>query len=233
MWHGYKTSDKLSQAIADSRVHELGFYDLCEGDLYWLNVMSGNMKLPIKEGHVQGADWQSMYRTCAKDVRLPSRIETTNLHWNDVFCVASLYCAHEINTMSFGKSPVSVHDMFNGAIFSSDSPFSFDIVDSNINVGSMFYCTSGLFKVTFRNCNLHGLRDLFVGSDVETVIFDKCVIELDDDSLNDYVGCASEVFSYQMTKLTMKECDSSFVTAIMGMFDRVDGFENLEIEILD
>lgn len=233
MWRGYKTSDDLAKAIADARIYDLGFYDLCEGDLYWLNVVSGNMKLPIKEGCVQGVDWQSMYRMWAKDVRLPSRIETTHLHWNAVFHAARLYCIHGINTMSFGKSLVSLNSMFSGATFSSDSPFSFEIVDSNIAVGSMFFCTSGLFNVTFKNCNLHGLRDLFVGSDVETVRFDNCIIELDEDSINDYVGCASEVFAYHMTKLTMKDCDSAFITTIMGMFDEVDGFEHLEIEILD
>ena len=191
------------------------------------------MKLPIKEGHVHGADWWSMHRKTGKSVRLPSRIQTTHLHWNAVFHAARLYCIYGINTMSFGKSLVSLNSMFSGAIFSGDSPFSFEIENSNIVVGSMFYCTSGLFKVTFKNCNLHGLRDLFVRSDVETVMFDTCSIELDEDSINDYVGCGSEVFSHKMTKLIVKNCDSAFITTIVGMFDNIDGFENLEIEILD
>lgn len=43
----------------------------------------------------------------------------------------------------------------------------------------------------------------------------------------------SDVFSHHMTKLTMKRCYPMFITTILGMFDGVDRFENLEIEILD
>ena len=233
MWHGYKTSDDLLKAIQDSRIYDLKLRDLSKDDMYWLDIASGHLKLPIKDARVRGADWQSICQRTGKDVRLPSRIVTEKLHWNHVFCVANLYCIHGNNTLSFGNYPVSVHSMFNGASFSSDSPFSLEIVDSVINVGSMFYCSYGLDEVRFTDCELIGLRDLFVGSEVETVRFENCTIELDDDSINDYVGCASEVFAYHMTKLTIKNCDSAFIKTIMGMFDGVDGFENLEIEILD
>lgn len=233
MWRGYKTSDELSRAIEDARIYDLKIRDLSKDDMYWLNIDSGHLKLPIKDARVQGADWVSICKKTGRDLRLPSRIETDRLHWNHVFCVANLYCIHGINTLSFGHYPVSVHSMFNGASFSSDSPFSLEIVDSVVNVCSMFFCSSGLDEVSFKDCELKGLRDLFVGSDVETVRFENCTIILDDDLINDYVGCASEIFASGTTKLTMKNCDSAFIKTIMGMFDGVDGFNDLEIEILD
>lgn len=233
MWRGYKTSDELSRAIEDARIYDLRFYDLCEGDLYWLNVASGNMKLPVKDARVLGADWINISIKTGKDVQLPSRIETDRLHWHGVFFAANLCCMHGTNTLSFGNYPVSACSMFNGASFSSDSPFTLEIVESVINVGSMFFCSSGLDEVSFKDCELKGLRDLFVGSDVDVVRFENCVIELDDDSIDDYVGCAEDVFAKHMIKLTMKNCNSEFVKTILGMFDGVDGFENLEIEILD
>ena len=233
MWHGYKTSDDLLKAIQDSRIYDLKLRDLSKDDMYWLNIDSGHLKLPIKDARVWGADWGSICKKTGRDVCLPSRIETDRLHWNHVFWIASLYCIHGINTLSFGHYPVSVHSMFNGASLSSDSPFSLEIVNSVVNVCSMFYCSSGLDEVSFTDCELTGLRDLFVGSDVETVKFENCTIILDDDSINDYVGCASEIFASGMNKLIMKHCDYAFITTIMGMFDGVDGFESLEIEILD
>lgn len=233
MWRGYKTSDELSRAIEDARVYDLRFYDLCEGDLYWLNVASGNIKLPVKEARVLGADWINISIKTGKDVQLPSRIETDRLHWHGVFFAANLCCIHETNTLSFGQYPVSTCSMFNGASFSSDSPVTLEIVESVINVGSMFFCSSGLDEVSFKDCELKGLRDLFVGSDVDVVRFENCVIELDDDSIDDYVGCAKDVFAKHMIKLTMKNCNSEFVKTILGMFDSVDGFEDLEIKILD
>lgn len=233
MWRGYKTSDELSRAIEDAHIYDLRFYDLCEGDLYWLNVASGNMKLPVKDARVLGADWINISIKTSKDVQLPSRIETDRLHWHGVFFAANLCCIHGTNTLSFGQYPVSVCSMFNGASFSSDSPFTLEIVESIINVGSMFFCSSGLDEVSFKECELKGLRDLFVGSDVDVARFENCVIELDDDSIDDYVGCAEDVFAKHMIKLTMKNCNSEFVKTILGMFDGVDGFENLEIEILD
>ena len=169
MWRGYKTSDELSRAIEDARIYDLRFYDLCEGDLYWLNVASGNMKLPVKDARVLGADWINISIKTGKDVQLPSRIETDRLHWHGVFFAANLCCMHGTNTLSFGNYPVSACSMFNGASFSSDSPFTLEIVESVINVGSMFFCSSGLDEVSFKDCELKGLRDLFVGSDVDCV----------------------------------------------------------------
>lgn len=233
MWRGYNTSDDLLKAIQDSRIYDLKLRNLSKDDMYWLNIDSGHLKLPIKEGYVQGADWQSICQRTGKDVRLPSRIVTDRLHWNHVFSAANLYCIHGTNTLSFGHYPVSLRHMFNGASFESDSPFSLEIIDSVVNVGSMFYCSYGLDEVRFTDCELIALGDLFVGSDVETVKFENCTIILDDDSINDYVGCASEIFASGMNKLIMKHCDYAFITTIMGMFDGVDGFESLEIEILD
>ena len=229
MWHGYKTSDDLVRAIMDAKINKLRFDGVRYSTLYCLDNMAGILELPVRNSCVQGAEWRKISNT----ISLPSTIETTRLHWIRVFHAASLYCIHENNTLSFGNYPVSVRHMFNGASFESDSSFSLEIVNSVINVGSMFYCSYGLDEVRFTDCELIALGDLFVGSDVETVKFENCTIELDEDSINDYVGCASEVFAHHMTKLTMKRCHPTFITTILGMFDVVDGFENLEIEILD
>jgi hypothetical protein len=229
MWKWYETGDELVRAIGDAKINELRFDGVRYSTLYSLDDSTGIFELPIRSSCVQGAEWRQVSYT----IDLPSKIETSRLHWTSVFYAAKLYCIHGNNTLSFGNYPVSVRHMFDGAMFCSDSPFSFEIMDSVINVGSMFYCSYGLYEVRFTDCELIGLRDLFVGSEVETVRFENCTIILDDDSINDYVGCASDVFAYHMTKLTMKRCHPTFITTILGMFDGVDGFENLEIEILD
>lgn len=229
MWHWYETDDELVGAIRDTKINKLRFDGVRYSTLYCLDDKAGILELPVRNSCVQGAEWRKISNT----ISLPSTIETTRLHWTSVFHAAKLYCIHGNNTLSFGDYPVSVRHMFNGAMFHSDSPFSLEMMDSVINVGSMFYCSSGLYEVRFTDCELIGLRDLFVGSEVETVKFENCTIELDEDSINDYVGCASEVFAHHMTKLTMKRCHPTFITTILGMFDGVDGFDNLEIEILD
>lgn len=229
MWKWYEAGYELVRAINDAKINSLRLDGVRYSALYSLDDSTGIFELPVRNSCVQGAEWRKILYT----VSLPSKIETTRLHWTSVFHAAKLYCIHGNNTLSFGNYPVSVRHMFDGAMFCSDSPFSFEIMDSVINVGSMFYCSYGLYEVRFTDCELIGLRDLFVGSEVETVRFENCTIELDEDSINDYVGCASEVFAYHMTKLTMKRCHPTFITTILGMFDRVDGFENLEIEILD
>ena len=229
MWKWYETGDELVRAIRDAKIDNLRFDRVRCSTLYSLDDSTGIFELPVRNSCVQGVEWLKTLHT----ISLPSKIETTRLHWTSVFHAAKLYCIHGNNTLSFGNYPVSVRHMFNGAMFHSDSPFSLEMMDSVINVGSMFYCTSGLYEVRFTDCELIGLRDLFVGSEVETVKFENCTIELDEDSINDYVGCASEVFAHHMTKLTMKRCHPTFITTILGMFDRVNGFENLEIEILD
>lgn len=229
MWKWYETGDELVRAIEDAKINDLRFDGVRRSTLYALDDSTGIFELPVRNSCVQGAEWRQVSYT----IGLPSKIETSRLHWTSVFYAAKLYCIHGNNTLSFGDYPVSVRHMFNGAMFCSDSPFSFEIMDSVINVGSMFYCSYGLYEVRFTDCELIGLRDLFVGSEVETVKFEHCTIVLDDDSINDYVGCASDVFTHHMTKLTLKDCNSAFITTILGMFDGVDGFENLEIEILD
>ena len=229
MWKWYETGDELVRAIGDAKINELRFDKVRYSTLYSLDDSTGIFELPVRNSCVQGVEWRQVSYT----IGLPSKIETSRLHWTSVFYAAKLYCIHGNNTLSFGDYPVSVCHMFNGAMFYSDSLFSLEMMDSVINVGSMFYGTSGLYEVRFTDCELIGLRDLFVGSEVETVKFENCTIELDEDSINDYVGCASEVFAHHMTKLTMKRCHPTFITTILGMFKGVDGFENLEIEILD
>lgn len=229
MWKWYETGDELVRAIGDAKINDLRFEKVRCSTLYALDDSTGIFELPVRNSCVQGAEWRQVSYT----IDLPSKIKTSRLHWTSVFHAAKLYCIHGNNMLSFGDYPVSVRHMFNGAMFCGDSPFSFEIEDSVINVGSMFYCSYGLYEVRFTDCELIGLRDLFVGSEVETIKFENCTIELDEDSINDYVGCASEVFAHHMTKLTMKRCHPTFITTILGMFDGVDGFENLEIEILD
>ena len=229
MWKWYETGDELVRAIGDAKINDLRFEKVRCSTLYALDDSTGIFELPVRNSCVQGAEWRQVSYT----IDLPSKIKTSRLHWTSVFHAAKLYCIHGNNMLSFGDYPVSVRHMFNGAMFCGDSPFSFEIEDSVINVGSMFYCSHGLYEVRFTDCELIGLRDLFVCSEVETVKFEHCTIVLDDDSINDYVGCAIDVFAHHMTKLTLKDCNSAFITTILGMFDGVDGFENLEIEILD
>ena len=94
----------------------------------------------------------------------------------------------------------------------------------------MFYCSKGLQHVIFKNCELAGIANVFLDSDVQHVTFDNCSEMY---VRGDYKGLASMIFASHTTKLTLKNCKADFVNTIIGMFDVVDGFDNLEIEILD
>lgn len=104
------------------------------------------------------------------------------------------------------------------------------IFDSILNINSMFHHSSGLQDVIFKNCELTGITNVFLDSDVRHVTFDNCSEMY---VRGDYKGLASMIFASHTTKLTLKNCKADFVNTIIGMFDEVDGFENLEIEILD
>lgn len=107
------------------------------------------------------------------------------------------------------------------------------IRDSMLDVSNMFYGSSGLQHVTFKNCELLGLRNLFTYSGIQHVTYENCSNSVD---FSNYVGKAKEVFYSGMSKLTLKNCDNSLVNTIVKMFNGVDGneyFKDLEIEILD
>ncbi len=119
--------------------------------------------------------------------------------------------------------------MFKGAEFRNFGG-ELTIRDSFLEVSSMFYCSSGLNDVTFKNCLLWGFDGLLVGSDVKHVIFENCASSCD---FNDYTGRADDVFHRYMASLTLKNCDNSLVNTIMKMFDGNKYFKDLEINIID
>ena len=82
----------------------------------------------------------------------------------------------------------------------------------------------------FKNCELIGITNVFLDSDVRHVTFENCSNWYIDNEDNEV---ASTVFDRRMDRLTLKNCDVDFVNYIISMFNGVGGFDNLEIEILD
>ena len=133
------------------------------------------------------------------------------------------------NEFYFGDEHISTNGMFEGVIF-KHFEYGLTIRDSALDVKSMFHRSSGLLCVTFKNCELSGFDNLFTNSNVRYVTFENCS---NDEALGDNYRIASNVFNCDMTRVTLKSCEPDFVSTIIAMFDGFDGFENLEIEILD
>ena len=227
-----KTQEQFVSAVDNLYFHQLldcmTYVGISVSGQYVIGDDGTKFLLPSDDKDVIGIDW----RECPSlRIVLPDDMSENGLSYTNTFKYANVL-TNGNNEFYFGNEHIGTNGMFEGAVFKSFE-FGLTIRDGVLDVKSMFHRSVGLRYVNFKNCELSGFANLFTDSDVRYVTFENCTIELDDDSINDYVGCASDVFAYHMTKLTMKDCDSAFITTILGMFDGVDGFENLEIEILD
>lgn len=181
--------------------------------------------LPSDNNDVIGIDW----RECPSlRIVLPDDMSENGLSYTNTFKYANIL-TNGNNVFYFGNKHIGTNGMFEGAVFKSFE-YGLTIRDSALDVKSMFHRSSGLLCVTFKNCELSGFDNLFTNSNVRYVTFENCS---NDEALRDNYGVASNVFNCDMTRVTLKSCEPDFVVTIIAMFDGVDGFENLEIEILD
>jgi hypothetical protein len=181
--------------------------------------------LPCDNRDVLGIDW----RECPSlRIVLPDDMSRYGLSYTNTFKYANVL-TNGNNEFYFGDEHISTNGMFEGVIF-EHFEYGLTIRDSAVDVKSMFHRSSGLLCVTFKNCELSGFDNLFTNSNVRYVTFENCS---NDEALRDNYRIASNVFNCDMTRVTLKSCEPDFVSTIIAMFDGFDGFENLEIEILD
>lgn len=133
------------------------------------------------------------------------------------------------NKLSFGNDYIRVNYMFHNADFYNFGS-ELTVVDSILNVDSMFYCSKGLQHVIFKNCELAGLTNVFLDSEVRHVTFDNCSNRY---AVNTDNRVATMVFDQRMDTLTLRNCEDDFVNTIVSMFDGNEYFKDLEINILD
>ena len=182
--------------------------------------------LPHRHDFIIGANWGDLQDT---GVMLKEDMSSFGKSYLSTFAKARILGRPIRNELYFGGEQISVEGMFMGAKFLEFNG-KLTIRNSMLDVKSMFYGSSGLQHVTFKNCELFGFRDLFTYSGIQHVTFENCSNSVD---FSNYVGKAKEVFYSGMSKLTLRRCDNSLVNTIMNMFDGDEYFKDLEIEILD
>jgi len=225
----FETQEQFVSAVDNLYFHQLldcmTYFGISASMEYVISDDGTKFLLPCDNRDVLGIDW----RECPSlRIVLPDDMSRYGLSYTNTFKYANVL-TNGNNEFYFGDEHISTNGMFEGVIF-EHFEYGLTIRDSAVDVKSMFHRSSGLLCVTFKNCELSGFDNLFTNSNVRYVTFENCS---NDEALRDNYRIASNVFNCDMTRVTLKSCEPDFVSTIIAMFDGFDGFENLEIEILD
>lgn len=230
MYKNFRTSQEFINEYEDlcekQCITSLKYGGSQDLNMYTIDYAENEFILPEVNDRIVGVHWTDLPH---RGIRLPEDMCMFGMSYDNTFEGARVLGHSGNNKLSFGNDYTRVNYMFHNADFYNFGG-ELTVVDSILNVDSMFYCSKGLQHVIFKNCELAGLTNVFLDSDVRHVTFDNCSNWF---AVNDNEEVALMVFNRHMDKLTLKNCDSDFITTIMGMFNGVDGFESLEIEILD
>lgn len=195
-------------------------------NMYTIDYAENEFILPEVNERIIGVHWTDL---SPRGIRLPEDMYMFGSSYDNTFEGACVIGHSGVNKLSFGNQYTSVNGMFCNADFYNFGG-ELTVADSILNVDSMFYCSQGLQHVIFKNCELAGITNVFLDSDIRHVTFDNCsnwCINNDDGVV------AVMVFDRCMDTLTLRNCDTDFVNTIVSMFNGVDKFKDLEIEILD
>lgn len=225
----FETQEQFVSAVDNLYFHQLldcmTYFGISASTEYVISDDGTKFLLPCDNRDVLGIDW----RECPSlRIVLPDDMSRHGLSYTNTFKYANVL-TNRNDEFYFGDEHISTNGMFEGVIF-KHFEYGLTIRDSALDVKSMFHHSSGLLCVTFKNCELSGFDNLFTNSNVRYVTFENCS---NDEALGDNYRIASNVFNCDMTRVTLKSCEPDFVSTIIAMFDGFDGFENLEIEILD
>lgn len=230
MFKEYKLSGEFINGYRDycveNGVKALLYAGTTDEGIYKIHDDFIGFLLPHRHDFIIGANWGDLQDM---GVMLTADMSSSGKSYLSTFVKARIIGRPIYNELYFGGEHISVEGMFMGAKFLEFNG-KLTIRNSKLDVASMFYGSSGLQHVTFKNCELFGLRDLFTYSGIQHVTFENCSNSVD---FSDYVGKAKEVFYSGMSKLTLKNCDNSLVNTIVKMFEGENSFGSLEIEILD
>ena len=225
----FETQEQFVSAVDNLYFHQLldcmTYFGISASTEYVISDDGTKFLLPCDNRDVLGIDW----RECPSlRIVLPDDMSRCGLSYTNTFKYANVL-TNGNNEFYFGDEHINTNGMFEGVSF-KHFEYGLTIRDSALDVKSMFHRSSGLLCVTFKNCELRGFDNLFTNSNVRYVTFENCS---NDEALRDNYRVASNVFNCDMIRVTLKSCEPDFVVTIIAMFDGVDGFENLEIEILD
>ena len=230
MYKNFRTSQEFINEYEDlcekQCITSLKYGGSQDLNMYTIDYAENEFILPEVNDRIVGVHWTDLPH---RGVRLPEDMYMFGASYDGTFEGALIIGHSGDNKLSFGGQYTDVNGVFYKAEFHILEG-ELTIFDSILNINSMFYYSKGLQHVIFKNCELAGITNVFLDSDVRHVTFDNCSEMY---VRGDYKGLASMIFASHTTKLILKNCKAEFVNTIIGMFDGVDGFENLEIEILD
>ena len=230
MYKNFRTSQEFINEYEDlcekQCITSLKYGGSQDLNMYTIDYAENEFILPEVNDRIIGVHWTELPH---RGVRLPEDMYMFGASYDGTFEGALIIGHSGDNKLSFGCQYTDVKGVFYNAEFHILEG-ELTIFDSILNINSMFYHSNGLQDVIFKNCELTGITNVFLDSDVRHVTFDNCSEMY---VRGDYKGLASMIFASHTKKLTLKNCKADFVNTIIGMFDGVDGFENLEIEILD
>lgn len=195
-------------------------------NMYTIDYAENEFILPEVNDRIIGVHWTELPH---RGVRLPEDMYMFGASYDGTFEGALIIGHSGDNKLSFGGQYTDVKGVFYNAEFHILEG-ELTIFDSILNINSMFYYSKGLQHVIFKNCELTGITNVFLDSDIRHVTFDNCSNWL---AVDDNKGVALMVFDQRMDKLTLRNCEEDFVNSIISMFDGVIDFKDLEIEILD
>ena len=230
MYKNFRTSQEFIDEYEDlcekQCITSLKYGGSQDLNMYTIDYAENEFILPEVNGRIIGGDWTQLQH---RGIRLPEDMYMFGMSYDNTFEGARVMGHSRVDKLSFGNEYTSVNGMFRNAEFYTVKD-ELTIFDSILNINSMFYCSKGLQHVIFKNCELTGIANVFLSSDVRHVTFDNCSNWF---AVNDNEDVALMVFDRCMDKLTLKNCEDEFVNSIIGMFDGVTDFKDLEIEILD
>ncbi len=230
MYKNFRTSQEFIGEYEDlcekQCITSLKYGGSQELNMYTIDYAENEFILPEVNDRIIGVDWTQLQH---RGIRLPEDMYMVGMSYDNTFEDARVIGHSGVNKLSFGNDYIRVNYMFHNADFYNFGG-ELTVVNSILNVDSMFYCSKGLQHVIFKNCELSGLTNVFLDSEVRHVTFDNCSNRY---AVNTDNRAATMVFDRRMDTLTLRNCEDDFVNTIMRMFDDVDDFENLEINIID
>lgn len=230
MYKNFRTSQEFIDEYEDlcekQCITSLKYGGSQDLNMYTIDYAENEFILPEVNDRIIGVHWTDLPH---RGVRLPEDMYMFGASYDGTFEGALIIGHSGDNKLSFGGQYTDVKGVFYKAEFHILEG-ELTIFDSILNINSMFYCSQGLQHVIFKNCELAGITNVFLDSGVRHVTFDNCsnwCINNDDGVV------AMMVFDRCMDTLTLRNCDTDFVNTIVSMFNGVDKFKDLEIEILD
>ena len=230
MYKNFRTSQEFVNEYEDlcekQCITSLKYGGAQDLNMYTIDYAENEFILPEVNERIIGVHWTDLPH---RGIRLPEDMYMFGMSYDNTFEGALVIGHSGENKLSFGSQYTSVNGMFHNAEFHILEG-KLTIFDSILNINSMFYYSKGLHHVIFKNCELTGITNVFLDSDIRHVTFDNCSNWL---AVDDNKGVALMVFDQRMDKLTLRNCEEDFVNSIISMFDGVIDFKDLEIEILD